>query len=313
MSAEMVAICRSIMERHSRSFSFASAQFPGRIRDDAAVVYAFCRQADDAVDGVEDPRAAADALSCLRARLRRVATGDDADLDVVSAFAEVMRRRRIPLSVALDLLDGMEMDLQRFSYETIDELLLYCYRAAGTVGLMMAMVMGVSSPAGLARAAHLGIAMQLTNICRDVLEDWGRGRLYLPLSWLDGAGCGHLQGRVGRTFPAEAAPGTAIVVRQLLALADRYYASGDRGLPLLPWRCAMAVRTARLVYSAIGLELARVGHDVRAGRAVVPFSRKLRLLAGSTLRAVLELPARLVRRALPWRAGVIDGPELGRL
>jgi len=313
MSAEMVASCRSVMERHSRSFSFASVLFPGPIRDDAAVVYAFCRQADDAVDGVEDPRAAAEALFCLRTRLRRVATGDDTDVDVVSAFAEVMRRRRIPLSVALDLLDGMEMDLQRSSYETIDELLLYCYRAAGTVGLMMAMVMGVSSPAGLARAAHLGIAMQLTNICRDVLEDWGRGRLYLPRSWLAGAGCGQLLGKVGGVFPAEAAPGTATVVRQVLALADRYYASGDRGLPLLPWRCALAVRTARRVYSGIGLELARVGHDVRAGRAVVPFSRKLRLLVDSTLRAVLELPTRLIRRALSWRAGVIDGPELGRL
>jgi len=99
----------------------------------------------------------------------------------------------------------------------------------------------------------------------------------------------------------------------VLALADRYYASGDRGLPLLPWRCALAVRTARRVYSGIGLELARVGHDVRAGRAVVPFSRKLRLLVDSTLRAVLELPTRLIRRALSWRAGVIDGPELGRL
>jgi phytoene synthase len=132
------------------------------------------------------------------------------------------------------------------------------------------------------------MATQLTNICRDVAEDWQRGRLYLPRDVLGDASHARLCRALGGDLPDDAAPALAGAVRALLALADRYYASGDRGLAHLEWRAAMAVRTARLVYAEIGGELRRRGHDVRAGRAVVPRRRKLRLALRALGRAAAE-------------------------
>ena len=309
-----LAVCHSVMRHHARTFSLAATLLPSSVRDDAAVVYAFCRQADDTVDGIEDPAVAAARLQRLRDALedsvRQRHTGDP----MVVAFAELTRRRAIPLRVPEELLAGMEMDLRQAQYPTLDGLLLYCYRAAGTVGLMMARVMGVSSGRALTQAIHLGIAMQLTNICRDVLEDWGRGRLYLPSELLARAGCSGLGEHLGHPFPAGAVPGVAEVVRVLLALADRYYASADEGLLALPWHCSVAVRSAREIYAAIGEELARRGHDIRLGRVAVSPARKAWLLLWSVLRSLGELPSRIVRAAPshPERGGV-DANDFIRL
>ncbi|HXI56158.1 MAG TPA: squalene/phytoene synthase family protein, partial [Polyangia bacterium] len=139
-------------------------------------------------------------------------------------------------------------------------------------------IMNVRDPAALRRAAHLGIAMQLTNICRDVAEDERRGRVYLPdelLALDDGA-----------TVDAGADQRMATAVQELLARAEHFYRSGDLGLARLPLRCALAIRAARLIYADIGRQIARVGFDVRAGRAVVSRGRKLWLVlraAASTL------------------------------
>ena len=309
-----LAVCHSVMRHHARTFSLAAALLPAGVRDDAAVVYAFCRHADDTVDGIEDRAVAAARLQRLRDALEDSVgqrhTGDP----MVVAFAEVMRRRAIPLHVPEELLAGMEMDLRQARYPTLDGLLLYCYRAAGTVGLMMARVMGVSGGPALTRAVHLGIAMQLTNICRDVLEDWGRSRLYLPSELLARAGCSGLGEHLGHPFPGAAVPGVAEVVRFLLALADRYYASADEGLLALPWHCSVAVRTAREIYAAIGEELARRGHDIRLGRVAVAPARKGWLLVWSVLRGLGELPSRMARAAPshPERGGV-DANDFIRL
>jgi 15-cis-phytoene synthase len=309
-----LAVCHSVMQHHARTFSLAAALLPSSIRDDAAVTYAFCRHADDIVDGIEDRAVAAARLQRLRDALEDSVgqrhTGDP----MVAAFAEVMRRCAIPLRVPQELLAGMEMDLRQSRYPTLDGLLLYCYRAAGTVGLMMARVMGVSGGPALTRAVHLGIAMQLTNICRDVLEDWGRSRLYLPSELLARAGCSGLEEHLGDPFPAAAVPGVAEVVRLLLAMADRYYASADEGLLALPWHCSVAVRTAREIYAAIGEELARRGHDIRLGRVAVSPPRKGWLLVWSVLRSLGELPSRVARAAPshPERGGV-DAHDFIRL
>jgi phytoene synthase len=130
--------------------------------------------------------------------------------------------------------------------------------------------------------------MQLTNICRDVAEDWQRGRLYLPLDWLAEAGAPGLDGHLGREIPADARRPVTKVVKRLLAQADAYYTSGDRGLAALSPRCALGVRTARLVYADIGTQLAFRGYDPLSGRAVVPFPRKLSLLAQAVTQALRQ-------------------------
>ncbi len=278
----------------SKSFALASRVLPAGCRDEVAVLYAWCRRADDAVDEVA-PAAQPAALATLRAELAAAYAGraDDVVLRAVGAIANA---RAIPRAYPDALLDGMAMDVAGTRYATLDELIGYAWRVAGVVGLMMSHVMGVRDDAALRRAAHLGLAMQLTNICRDVAEDWARGRLYVPADVLARHGAPDLADALGRPLPADAVAPLAGAVRELLAIADRYYASGDRGLAALPWRCALAVRAARRVYRAIGGRLAARGHDVTAGRAIVSTPRKLWLLGGAVTLALAEAPGRAWRR-----------------
>jgi phytoene synthase len=266
-------LAREVIAQHSKSFALASKLLPKTARDDAAVLYAWCRYVDDAVDEGHTPAGMP---------------------EIERAFRVVMQRRSVPETYPHELLAGMQMDLDGARYETVDDLIAYSFRVAGVVGLMMTHVLGVSDDEALVPAAHLGIAMQLTNICRDVVEDWQRGRLYVPDELLGSAR--GLAREVGGTLPSLALPPLASAVRELLSLADRYYRSADRGIGMLPWRAAIGVRSARAVYSAIGDRIARADHDVTAGRAVVPHSSKLARVAGATVRIAASAPRRLFAR-----------------
>ncbi|HEX2658643.1 MAG TPA: phytoene/squalene synthase family protein [Polyangia bacterium] len=267
-------MARQILATHSKSFWWASLLLPEGCRRDAAALYAWCRRCDDAADLPQDPEVARRAVTRLRAELDAVYRGEQLADPVLVGFAEVIHRHQIPYQHPSDLIDGMAMDLGPVRYQTFEQLVPYCYRVAGTVGLMMAHLMGVRDAATLSHASDLGIAMQLTNICRDVVEDAGRDRVYVPQE---------LCGTEGPTTDA---------VAELLRRAESYYRSGERGLPALPWRCAVAVRAARLIYGDIGVQLARRGFDFRAGRVVVPRRRKLWL----ALRALAAIPGDLWRR-----------------
>jgi phytoene synthase len=268
------------LAKNSKSFALAGRLLPGDCRDDAAVIYAWCRDCDDAID-LAPAVARRAALARMRRELHAIYAGEPQIDPLLASFAEVVHRRRIPEPYPRALLDGMGMDLTEVRYQTFDELVPYCFRVAGTVGLMMCHVMGVRDPAALRHAAHLGIAMQLTNICRDVAEDWRNGRLYLPRDLLGNAATDRLD-------PTAAAG----AVRALLDRARAVYRSGDRGLPSLPFRCAIAIRAARLIYADIGRAIAKQAHAVSAPRAYVSLPRKLAL----TLRAVItECTTRLTR------------------
>jgi phytoene desaturase len=288
------SIARATIAQRSRSFALASALLGRRARDRAAIVYTWCRRADDAVDTAGPGADHGPTLARLRRELDDAYAGTATD-PVLAVFGEVARARAIPRRYPEELLAGMAMDAAGTRYATLDDLLRYCWRVAGVVGLMMSHVFGVSDDGALPRAAHLGIAMQLTNICRDVAEDWERGRLYLPDELLAARGAGGLARELGASLPAAAHPAIAAAVADLLALADRYYRSGDRGVSALPWRAALAVRAARGVYSAIGGRIARAGHDVLAGRAVVPAHTRLARVAGAVGRLALSAPLRAAR------------------
>lgn len=297
-TADGLATCRESIAHHSKSFALASRLLPGDTRDHAAIVYAFCRRADDAIDGV--PKAAAPAaVHRLRAELDAVYRGGGTGIDELDAFAAVVAARAIPREYPEELLAGMQMDSERSSYASLDELLLYCHRVAGVVGLMMCHVMGVADPAARRHAAHLGIAMQLTNICRDVLEDWQLGRLYLNGDLLAECGAPGLADHLGSPFPREFRAAVGKAVASTLDLADGFYRSGDRGLASLSWRCALAVGSARRVYHAIGQRVRSRGCDVTAGRAFVGRSGKLRHVAAALLQATVEWPGRAASRRAP--------------
>lgn len=278
----------AILAKGSKTFALATRLLPRAIADDTAAIYAWCRRADDAVDLAPSDEEARAALQRLEDELGSIEAGEEPADPVVGAFAEVVRRRGIPTVYPRELLLGMRMDVEGATYETLADLLVYCYRAAGTVGLMMCHVFGLTSDRGLIHAAHLGMAMQLTNICRDVEEDWQRGRLYLPRRMLG------VSPKPSQTLDASA---LAPTVRFLDQTAAAYYQSGTRGLALLPWPAAMAVRAAALLYAEIGVVIARRDYDVRRGRAVVSLGRKLWLVARAIAASMVELPSRLLHRA----------------
>lgn len=259
--------CSGLLARASRTFHLASLLLPGRLRQTATALYAFCREADDAIDsGGGEP-----ALAQLQVRLDRIyGAGPAPDHPVDRAFAVVVRESAIPRAVPEALLEGLAWDTTGRRYETLSELEDYALRVAGTVGLMMALAMGVRDRARLARACDLGVAMQLSNIARDVGEDARNGRLYLPRVWLDGAG---LDAEALLAAPQPSAALAAVIAR-LLARARHLYARADAGIAVLPRGCRYGIRAARLLYAEIGCEVARRRHDSVTTRAVVAGWRK---------------------------------------
>jgi phytoene synthase len=241
------------------------------------MLYAWCRHCDDQIDGQDLGRAPHHVtarerlarLQALRASTQDAFLGRHASDPVFAAFQRVARDATIPQRYAMELLAGFEMDVTGARYRELPDTLLYCYRVAGVVGVMMAYVMGVRDAAVLARAADLGIAFQLTNIARDVLDDAENGRCYLPESWLAEAG-------VPAGAHASMAHRAAVwdVVTRLLDEADRYYASAKHGLRALPLRSAWAVSTALGVYREIGDIVRARGTAAWDARAVVSRPRK---------------------------------------
>ena len=263
--------CELAIRRGSKSFHLASMLLPRGQREAARALYAFCRNSDDLVD---DPRASLASLDRLRVRLERIYAGDPAPLSCDRAFARAVRRHGIPRAAPNALLDGFEMDLRGRRYETLGEVKEYATGVAASVGVMMAMAMGARSAQALARAVDLGIAMQLTNIARDIGEDARNGRLYLPRDWLDEAGIDPAVFLASPRFT----PALGAVVRRLLDEAEIHYRRGHAGIALLPRQCQPAIRAAALIYKAIGTQIAENGHDSVNRRARTTIMHKAALL-----------------------------------
>ena len=284
-----LAFCRRLLAGGSRSFAAAARFLPARYRDPAIALYGFCRLADDEIDEGLDPHKA---LAGLLARLDNIYAGRPGDTPVDRAFAAVVAAHGIPREVPAALIEGFAWDALQRRYESFEDLLDYATRVAGTVGVMMALVMGETRPGQIARASDLGIAMQLTNIARDVGSDAAIGRIYLPLSWLREAGV-DIDAWLASPRPTSAVAG---VVARLLEAADEFYLRAERGLNQLPAACRPSMMAARYLYAEIGNEVARRGFDSVSQRAVVSGGRKL-LLLGRALWS--SLPATLGDQTAP--------------
>lgn len=295
ISDEDRRLCRGFIARHSKSFYLSSLLLPRDRRVEAWALYAFCRQADDSVDGENPgdgsvpldapsgPEAMLRAVAGLRRRLARVYRGElraGAEHAIDRAFYAVAGRTGLPQAVPARLLDGMEQDARGTRYRTHEDLLGYCFNVAATVGLMMTYVMGHRMPPArhaevLLRAADLGVAMQLSNIARDVGEDARRGRVYLPDELLAACGTDHdeVLAVASRFEPPPASLRRA--VRELLGRAEAHYRAAGLGIAMLPRSSQLAIRSAQLIYSGIGERLRAQGYDAVTRRAYVPLGGKL--------------------------------------
>lgn len=277
----------AITRDRAKSFHFAS-RFLGPIaRERAFAVYAFCRRCDDAVDtGGND---LAGRVSDLRAQVDDAYRGEDRGDPILAAFGDTARATAIPKEALHELIRGMEQDLVKKRYATWDELLDYCQLAAGTVGIMMASVFGVSDRAALENAAALGRAMQITNVLRDVREDLEEhGRIYLPLVPLRDNGVteedlARFASR-GSVAPGPAGDGFRAIMREAARRAEELYRLADEGVPFIRSRSGQAcVRVMRASYSEILRVLASRDWDPFRGRARTSTVRKVRVSARALL------------------------------
>ncbi len=255
-----------MLRRHGRSFHFAGRLLGPDHGERAARLYAFCRHVDDLADTAETREAGSAALARIALAIRETRALDTKTADFLDLMQETGMDARAPLT----LIDGVACDLDRVRVADEAGLIDYAYSVAGVVGLMMCDVLDVDDRAAAPFAIDLGVAMQLTNIARDVGADAALGRRYLPGDW------------VGEAEPeAIADPGPALqgalqtATRQLLSLAGRYYDSGEQGLGYLPAHTRPAILTAARVYRAIGDKIA--ANDWRSWdrRAVISGPEKL--------------------------------------
>lgn len=266
MQSEQKAV--DILSKHGKSFRFAGHFLSKENLLLAARLYAFCRYVDDVADETTDKAQAATELT----EIQKALESNIAANTVVQDFLDLKSYLGIDISLPLQLIEGVKSDLGPVAICSEAALIRYAYRVAGVVGLMMCPILGADSR-GSIHAMNLGIAMQLTNIARDVYEDAVMGRRYIPNEWCsvtpqdilhnDGA----TQDKV------------IVAVKRLLKLSEAYYASGWLGLPYLPTRSRQAIAVAGSVYREIGVKLAQNNYQYWKGRTQVSFARKLSVAA----------------------------------
>jgi phytoene synthase len=281
-------LCQEDTRTHARSFYFASHVLPKGKRRASYAIYSFCRTADNIVDSPGESLQdglALKRLDSLREDLNRAYSADPPG-GKLEALADTVQRYKIPRRHFHDLLRGVAMDVSKTRYATFEELNEYCYCVASVVGLMMTHVFGFADDRALTHATHLGTAMQLTNILRDVGEDYRLGRIYLPEEDLRRFGIDEAavaRGEVSGRFRA--------LMQFQIARAREYYAKGDLGIPLLTNDGSRyCVRLMSATYSGILRAIEENEYDVFRRRAYVPTAQKLLIAARTALRPAARLP-----------------------
>ena len=286
------------LAQHGKSFYWASLFLGSKLTDRAARLYQFCRFVDDLADGDLPDRE--ESLDDIRARLNGSHKSAGPEVD---AFIQLAKVNNIPLIAARELLDGMLKDQQVIAVYDEAELLRYCHAVAGTVGLMMCRVLNCEHRRADSFAIDLGVAMQLTNISRDVLEDAKMGRRYLPVTWVNLTAAEIAEADIANH------QSVATAVSRLLDLAESYYQSALLGVQLLPFRSRLSIIVALRIYRQIGWVLKRRHLSWWQGRVFVPRSVKILL----SLRSFADLiPVRVpdhkkeLHQHLQGLAGVHD-------
>ncbi len=300
--------CREAIRHGSLSFHAASKLLPAQVRDPALALYAFCRLADDEVDLKRDK---VGSVLRLRDRLDRVYAGQPKNAPTDRAFAAVVEGFEMPRALPDALLEGLAWDAEERRYATLSGVKDYSARVASAVGAMMCVLMRVRDADALARACDLGVAMQLTNIARDVGEDAEEKRIYLPLEWLEDAEMTP-EGFLSDPRPTKAVRG---MVKRLVSEANRLYMRSEAGISVLPHGCRPGIYGARFIYAGIGGRLQAMGYDSLSARARTSKLQKIGwlgqslLLSGASL--VMPTAAVLYARPLPEVQFLVDAAAQG--
>ncbi len=278
--------CRQVVQHASKTFYLGSLFLPPPKRESIWAIYAFCRRVDDIVDeasgkiaprvghlnGAEDPKRELDRWR--EGMMNLYQRGGSDENFILRAWSSMLEEYDVPLEPALDLLNGVEMDLSISRYETFEQLHLYCYRVAGTVGLLTSPIFGYRDKQALPLAVELGIALQLTNILRDIGEDAARDRIYLPMEDMRRFGYTEtelMNGVINESF------------RQLvlfeMSRANEYYHRAKPGIDMLNLDCQLAVRLSSMLYSGILDRIHINQYNVFTKRASVPLKNKLAALS----------------------------------
>jgi 15-cis-phytoene synthase len=266
---------------YSKSFYLATQFMHPSRRDDVYAVYGFCRHTDNIVDA---PRSRSHAvvkkeLDAWREELTQAYLSGESQHPVLATFIRTALTRGIPVQLAHELIDGVEMDLHFDRYETFTDLRKFCYHVASVVGLMMTHVFGYNDRAAFPYAEDLGLGMQLTNILRDVDEDWRlRGKVYLPLDELAAHGLNEgdiAARRLDDTMKS--------FLRYQVERAHAYFERAEHGIPMLHRSGRSAVRAASRLYRGILHEIERNDYDIFSGRPVVSKFRKFTILGSMVL------------------------------
>lgn len=273
-----LAHCRDVIRTGSLSFHAASKILPASVRDPALALYAFCRLADDEVDEGDHKTGA---VLRLQDRLDAAYAGRPRNAPEDRAFAAIIAEFDMPRALPEALLEGLAWDADERRYADLSGVRDYSARVASAVGAMMCVLMRVRDPDALARACDLGVAMQLTNIARDVGEDARMGRIYLPMDWLADAGIDPVN------FTRDPLPtdDVRVMVKRLLAEAQRLYVRSEAGINVLPLKARTGIWAARLIYAGIGSQVRQQGYDTISMRAHTSKAQKIGWLMQAGLRS----------------------------
>lgn len=261
---------KNTLRHHGKSFHFAGRFLAGNKLEDCTRLYSFCRYVDDIADCSKNKIEARRELSRVYEDLKY----GQGRLPVIKDCIDLSRKHQIDRNILLELVYGLGGDLDEVFIIDWQELIRYCYRAAGTVGLLMSQILGASEDKAAYHAIDLGIAMQLTNIARDVEEDARSGRCYLPSTMMEGLTVEQIARPDHRAKPI-----LRNAVSKILETADYYYASGEAGLAYLPPRSRLAILIASRVYKAIGTKIRRDRCSTWEGRAYVTGFQKVKIAA----------------------------------
>ena len=276
--------CRLITRREAKNFFYAFLTLPAAKRRAIYAAYAFCRYCDDAVDQVASPEAKQAALHSLTTRLDN-AYHHRPKGPVFTALAHTARTYHIPQQYFQDVIRGVEMDLANNHYQTYEELRLYCYRVASVVGLICLQIFGYHHPKAREYAVDLGLAMQLTNILRDVQEDMARDRIYLPMDEIQRFGYSEEELRNEVRNDAQ---------RRLIAFqvqrAQSLFQNGAKLLPYLSPRSRACPAVLAAIYTRILHRISSNDYNVFGGRISLSSPEKLLVMTTTWLKSLLPLP-----------------------